>query len=506
MRAYLYLIPILLLAAWLRLDAMTQDVRFHSDEALYSTYARNAAVHGDWMLSGPVDKPPLTLYGIALGMHFFAASVNDLNVIDVPPRLGEFAAFTPGFFAGLITVALVFALALTLYGQKSVTTALLAALLVAVSPYAVAYSASAFTDAPMLVFMTASVLAAARERPGWSGLLMGLSFASKPQGLLYVPLVAGIYLLRNVTRSRRDLSVAARNCALGLGVVLAALLIWDTARPETSVFVLGSVNISQDRFFVRPDEWLPRLETWLAHGDVLLGLPLLTAALTLAGITFTAINRDRRDGLLLVWIIGFGLLHWMAAFFTFDRYLLPLVPVLALLAARALVGVWHQAGKRPALLAALIAGILLLSLPAQHDPRADVFRSTSPDGFFRAADFLNSKSLGAIIYDRWLGWEMGYYMGAWSDKRRVYYPEPVQMARDARCNSDPAPRYLLAPADEDVTRWLAELNKAGFASSRVYDRDRFVIYELIPPWAASGASASGSSWQRQGLCDDGSAS
>jgi uncharacterized membrane protein len=42
-------------------------------------------------------------------------------------------------------------------------------LIAAVSPYMIAYSASAFTDALMLLFMMAGVVMAARGRPAISG-------------------------------------------------------------------------------------------------------------------------------------------------------------------------------------------------------------------------------------------------------------------------------------------------------------------------------------------------
>ncbi|MFW5696834.1 MAG: hypothetical protein ACOCXR_03520, partial [Phototrophicaceae bacterium] len=100
---------ILLAAALLRVVALGQDIRFHPDEAFFATFARQAAVHGDWMLPGPLDKSPLSIYGAALSMHFFAAHTTPDDVIDVSLRAGEVAARLPGVFAGLLLVALVIA-------------------------------------------------------------------------------------------------------------------------------------------------------------------------------------------------------------------------------------------------------------------------------------------------------------------------------------------------------------------------------------------------------------
>jgi hypothetical protein len=102
-------------------------------------------------------------------------------------------------------------------------------------------------------------------------------------------------------------------------------------------------------------------------------------------------------------------------------------------------------------------------------------------GIDALADYLNGKPLGTIIYDHWLGWELGYYIGTWSDKRRVYYPTPAALAADARLQPDPAPRYFPVPADQPVTPWLDALRSAGFIVSLVYDDGRFRVYELIRP-------------------------
>lgn len=486
------LVCILLLGAGLRFREMTRDVRFHSDEALYTTYARSAAVHGDWMLPGPLDKPPLSLYASALALHFFAAEVLSSGVIDVPIRRGEFAAKAPNVLAGLVFISTMYTLAQTLYGDIAPAlrrrTALLAALMVAVSPYAVAYSASAFTDMLMLMFMTGAVLAGARRRPAWSGSLLALSIASKPQGILFLPLAAGALLLCDDSPlAKRVRGVTRILIALFAGLTL--LLLWDMARPETSLFTLGSINISQGRMISSPHEWPARFSDWAGHGAHLMGTTALTIFILLVGCIGAIQRRDKTDILLLGMAGGYFALHWLGAFYTFDRYLLPLVPLLALMAARALAAI-----SQMTYIVGLCALIIVLGASGYHDPRADVYRSTQSDGLIHLADYLNSHSLGAIIYDRWMGWEMGYYMGAWSNKRRVYYPDPVIQAQDALLNPDAAPRYFVAPDNQDVSPWLDAFHAAGFRSRLDYDAGGFRVYEIIPPWTNSeGASGAGSS-------------
>jgi len=467
------LLSVLLLGTALRLHQSVQDIRFHSDEALYSTYARNAAVFGDWMLSGPLDKPPLSIYASALSMHFFAAETTDTGVINVGIRQGEFAARIPNVFAGIIAIALMARLA---SGHK--TPVIISALIMAVSPYAVAYSASAFTDMLMLCWMLAALVLALEDRPVWSGLALALSFAAKPQGLLYLPLA--LWWLRPRRWPRFGVALATG---------LALLLLWDALRPETSLFVLGSINISQGRTLVEPSEWLSRLESWLHHGRLLLGPAWLTVLLTGVG-TYAAL-RFRRYRVVGVVAVGFFLLHWLGAFYTFDRYLLPLVPLLALLVGAGCgrgiprpydsnghVGTWHAASVLGGVfLTALIVGGVMTT----HDPRADVFRG---EDIIELADTLNALPLGTIIYDRWLDWEMGYYLGAWTDKRRVYYPTPEAFAADTPRNPDMAPRYLIAPVDREVAPWLHAAVRAGFSVALFYDHGGYRVYELRRPIVA----------------------
>ena len=468
---------LLLLGAWLRLDDATANVRFHSDEALYSTYARNAAVHGQWMLDGPVDKPPLSLYANALSMHLFAARITPQNVIDVPIRAGEFTARMPNVIAGMLAIAFVYQLALRLYHDER--TALLTAGIMAVSPFAVAYSASAFTDMLMLVLMLGALVSAVAPRPTWThallaGLLLALSVAAKPQGIFYLPLL--VVLPRPHLRRLPGIVVGF---TLGFGLLMA----WDATRPETSFWALGATNISQGRLLAPVTDWGERLTTWLTHADGLLGVPLWS----LAGVGLPAFAlwwpQRQVNFWLWLWIVGFCGVHWLGAFYTFDRYLLPLVPLLALLAADTLRRWTPQKALIPMLL--LIA---VLGVSGDHDPRADVFRPTQPDAYITFTQWINDKPLGTIIYNPWLGWEIGYYIGAWSDKRMVYYPDAQTLADDALQNPDAAPRYLLVPASRDPGAWLDALQANGFLITSAYNADGLQAYEVIPPWAVPQAA------------------
>lgn len=530
------IIMIILLGAWLRFDAVTADVRFHPDEGLFATFARDAAVHGAWMLPGALDKPPLSLYASALSMHFFGVHVNAKNVLDLNWRVGEFTARLPNVFAGIVVIALTYALGCVWFGRAS---AHIAALLTALSPHLVAFSATAFTDTLMLTLMLAALVMAARGRPTWSGVCLALAFAAKQQAVFYLPLV-----VLALTFSRRRLKPSANNAAkptkgveiseepsipilesqktvttdtphtlvsqifalltplvgflaladrfngrrllrftLTFIAGLALLLLWDAARPEDSLFALAAVNNNPERLLIRPDEILPRLETWLRYASTVFGPPWLTALLIFA--VFTPPLQTWRGGRgVRFYILAYFLLHWLAAFNTYDRYLLPIVPLLALAIGDTLGKKIPFGFSAPLWLKFTFVTVfaLILLLSQTGFPTDDRARNRE---IVALADFLNAQPLGAIIYDHWLGWEMGYYIGAWSDKRRVYYPDAVTLAEDALKNPDPAPRWWIAPRSKQAafTEWLDALDEAGFTSSLEYETSMYIAYEVIPPWA-----------------------
>ncbi len=475
---------ILLVAVLLRVVALGQDVRFHPDEAFFATFARQAAVHGDWMLPGPLDKSPLSIYGAALSMHFFAAHTTPDDVIDVSLRAGEMAARLPGVFAGLLLVALVIAWGRALWG---IGPALLAGLLVALSPYAIVFSAAAFTDMLLVALVTGALWLAMRDHPIASGGLLALAFATKQQALLLLPLLLGVMWATHQLDGRR-----LRRFGLALALGVGALLLWDAARPENSIFALAAANNRPDGALAPVGEWLPRLAQWARYGGWLLGPPPLTAVLLLIGVWAAWQSRSRLDRVLWGYTLAYFALHAIANFNLYDRYLLPLLPPLTLMAGR---GLHRLLASEPAVRwrrlllvagALLVTGLMLNGWQAAHW-RIDLGRDHYPldrsGEIVTLARYLNAKPLGAIIYDHWLGWEMGYYLGAWTDKRRVYYPEPSVLAHDARLNPDPAPRYLIAPAGVELDSWLRALAQARFDLRLDYRLPSFVVIRVIPPWS-----------------------
>lgn len=465
---------ILLTAALLRFSGAAWDVRFHPDEAWFATFARNAAVHGAWTLPGALDKTPLAIYAQALSMHLFAVESTPAGILDLDIYRGEWAARLPSALAGIVTVAAIIALGRRLGGRRAGD---LAGLIAALSPYGIAYSASAFTDG-MMAMCIAVGLAAARPtlRGGaWAGIFIGVAFACKQQGLYAVPFCIALLAARRSGLRGRVIAFA-----LTLAAVIGVVLIWDAARSAetgwTSVFAQAAANNDPERFFPASDELIPRLSSWLTFAPYLIAASPIWIAL----VALARPRLIRLEWTLLLLILGYLVVHWLVRFNLYDRYLLPLLPI-----AAALIGVTLARARRPIII--VFAALLLVGgitayrgdIPIGAEASAQRDDGRSYAGIDQVAAWLDSRALGAIIYDRWLGWALDYYLGAWSDKRRVYYPTPDALASGAAAQPDPAPRYFVAPTDVDAAPYLDALRGAGFRGRLAFAQGDFVVYELI---------------------------
>jgi 4-amino-4-deoxy-L-arabinose transferase-like glycosyltransferase len=415
-------------------------------------------------------------------MTFTAARVQN-GVLDFDPRIGEFAARLPGALASVVLVAVIYALALRLYGRRG--TAAWAAAFVAFSPYSAIYGAAAFTDPLMLCFATLSVLLAARGRWLWGGVWMALALLVKPQALYLLPLAWAFGWAMGYFTLRRAVVFLAPLLA-----GLALLVGWDALRGQsTSLLALAAANNNPARL-VRSAEVVPRLTLWLNYARTLIGAPTILlsgAALLMVGKAIRRNVPERGaliDLLLLVYVLAYLLAHWLIAFNVYPRYLLPLLIPAALLAARTIIWVWAWLARRMmpqegvVLAAALILTLFSGARTAGETRAAFSEDGSDYSGIVALADYLNSRSLGAVVYDHWLGWELGYYMGQWTDKRRVYYPTPQALVTDALRLDDPAPRYLVAPSSEPIAPWLEALRGAGFGVEQAYQRQGFIVYEI----------------------------
>jgi hypothetical protein len=318
---------VILIGLALRLVMLGADVRFHPDEALFAAQARLISARGDVLLRDTdLDKPPLTFYVTALSYRVLGST--------------EFATRLPNVLFSGLSVAAVYALAWALYGDR--VTAALAGLIMALSPYDLAFAATAFTDVQATFWVLLAAWCAVRDRWTAAGLAAALAFAAKSNALIMLPLIVALGIVHNARAGWRARDVVGRVGRLAGPLALGAALLvgWDMARAPRSFFELGYTRNNPGRL-IRSDELLPRAEAWLhwlgfisgARVLNVIGLAVLPVHLAVGALR-TRTRAAAADWLIAAFGVAFLVWQWLIAFNTYDRYLHPLGPFVILLAAR----------------------------------------------------------------------------------------------------------------------------------------------------------------------------
>jgi 4-amino-4-deoxy-L-arabinose transferase-like glycosyltransferase len=480
--------------------------RFHPDEALYASFGRLIASGRDPLLAGVVvDKPPLSFY-LSAGSFLLLGGT-------------EFAARLVPFYASIVSVALLFALARRLYGPLA---AHLAAWGLALSPFAILFSITIFID-PLLValglwavvmFVACGRRRAASLRMEWTGAVaFALAFATKQTALVFAPLALALMLPAMPAApglALRRLLRAGLFIAGGLAVSALVVFAWDAARHAPIGFWQQGYADNTPGRFIRVNEIWPRALAWLdwlhyitasspLNVAAWLGVPVLLGA---------GVWRPTRATLADFILAGFLLLYlaayWLLAFNVWDRYLLPVVPLIVLLLGRLVA--WASAGLARAwaggvgrlgprwvpqwggrfFLPVLLVGLLL-------PPAFTAARSGYPvggdhgayDGLDDAARFIRTLPTGGVLYDHWLGWQWNFYL--FDGPLYVsWFISPEALATDLRAFGHTSPRYLAVPAWESDVEVRAAAAEAGFGFTLLhtsYRRDglvSIVVYQLTP--------------------------
>ncbi|MBX3060964.1 MAG: hypothetical protein KF770_31280 [Anaerolineae bacterium] len=527
---WLGLMSLSLLAFWLRVHGLFAN-SFHADEALFASWARHIA---SWkeplLLTQAVDKPPLLFYLQAL---FY-----------LPSGPVEWAARLPNFMASVWLAPLTAVLYRCLYvGEGGETAgdfpsafpasyspavpplpgapsriktggALLAALVVACFPLAIQFSATAFTD-PLLTFWLVASLALIRHPyavnrppitdyglritnyrpPVTAGFLFGLAVATKYQALLFLPLVMGVGWLVGYGRAQWQ------RWLMGVLPVLTTVFLWDVARTGgRSLWSAQISNYGGVRLAWSWELW-PRLTAWgqlwvTAVPPIL----LLALILLLTGLVWRSWRVDdstsRVDLLLISFVVGYMVLHWLTAVPVWDRYLLPLVPLVAVLIGRGFSLIMRMFADESNEKSAFIRRIrvyprsifflflvALLVFPAwkARYGRYPVGGQVNADqGAAQIAAVLAHEPYGTVLYDHWYSWQWGYHLFY----RKVYvswFPHGAALAEDLTVfGRDGNARYVALPDSIVSQPIIRAIHSAGFQLRPIAAAGNIALYQILP--------------------------
>ncbi|HMN27078.1 MAG TPA: glycosyltransferase family 39 protein, partial [Caldilineaceae bacterium] len=490
----LALIGITLLGFGLRLP-LVDRFPLREDEALYGYWALYFA-HNDplWLHVWP-DKPPLFLWLLAAAFHWLGPSQASAQLLNCA--------------ISTLTIPLVAAIANCLWGRQ---TALLAALAMSLNPFAISFAATAFTDPLLVLAGLLSLLAALRRRPFWAGLWLGAAIMTKQQGVLYTPLVVALYCCALPAAERlkfgRYWPFGAGLAALCLPIVYWDSLRWAVAPSPWALSVAhyGVLTVAP------PATWPSRLAAWFelvwqlaASWPVWIGLAALAGGWLWQRLTSrpdagcagekTALqgNAARRVysqtiptghalliAILGMWASGFLLLHLITTVQVWDRYLLPLAPMLAL-AVAGLAGHWlgSRAASRRGLALALVCLLGWSPAVAAAQGRLPIGSDHGAyQGLREAISWLHTTAPdGVVLYHQTLGWHYQFYLfddiaAGRYDLR--WFPSAVYLA-DSAVKAPHRQRVLLVPDWAPVPALAQQLAVRGLTEDTGHRFGNFML-------------------------------
>ncbi|MEA3459336.1 MAG: hypothetical protein U9R11_01425, partial [Chloroflexota bacterium] len=282
---------------------------------------------------------------------------------------------------------------------------------------------------------------------------------------------------------------------LGVVAVMGPTTWWDSLRwhirpsyLERSLITCGGLAL------VEPSKLGERAADWAnVLGYITASLPL--NLLLLVGLpcllAYDLRRRGNRESILdlglAAFVVIFLLAHWLLSFSVWDRYLLGIVPLLAMLMARVILLVTKRAMGRD--FAGHVAALLLIACLAVPAWRAA--HSGYPiggdhwayEGIDQVTNYFREEvSAGSVLYHRWLGWHYSFYMFDLPLDLR-WYDSPLRLAEDTSREAD-ARRYIVFPnwkSEAGVRAALAEEGMALHPLRQIHRRDgslAFTIYKI----------------------------
>ncbi|MEM7535479.1 MAG: glycosyltransferase family 39 protein [Chloroflexota bacterium] len=503
---------------------------FREDEAIYSYWALHAWDVDPLFLTVWPDKPPLFLWLASLAYILFGlteASTRWLNIA-----------------ASTLTIPITAKIAGTLTEKKH-TTQLIAALAMALNPFAISFAPTAYTDAMLVCLGMASVLMMTRRHYFWAGVWLGCAIMTKQQGVLYIPLVLGcMYVAWTSLFTRKDQDCRVDNRTytirasprflIGILFIIMPILYWDSLRWAVAP---SPWDMAQRNYvaitLLAPDQWWSR---WLVWRDLLWYLTASSWVWGLLAIIILVIIADKisslsilpeREGerlnpqefslplprsrytsLFLLWGLGYLAIHILTTIPAWDRYLLPLAPIVALLMG--VIGTYLWSIKPPALqgratgrervsyILSLLGrrALLLLMLVLSIQPSIQAASGRLPiggdhgayDGYREAVQWVKEQlteddAVQIVLYHRVLGWHHRFYFYEEihrGDMSLRWFPHEVYLADNA-AKTPHRRRLLITPQWVPLRTLELHLQMHHLTRQEKAVFGAFTLYEITQP-------------------------
>ena len=470
----------------------------HRDEAIYAFWARYFWENDLLFLSVWPDKPPLFIV-------LLSAALELLGTDPAASRYLNIAIST-------LTIPVVAALATRLWHGRS---GLAAAAAMAFSPYAISFSPTLFTDPLLVLAGSLGIYFALRRRLYWTGFWVGVAIMTKQQGLLYLPLIAMLLAVGGGRISRIEAPRALTLLFAGLLTVLLPVLYWDSLRWDVAPSPWDLAVRNYGVLSLLPlAEWPTRIASWRPLLLVMVSGWVIWLSLAILPIwsALSRIYRQRRGAntpiaagalpntrfyLILLWGAFFCLLHIAASVAIWDRYLLPLAPLVALTigwivtTALARVNAYLPWRRSPMPAIALVA---LTLLPAATSAATGGYPIGGDRGAYSglqaALSWLQTEAPSqAILYHRSLGWHYQFYLYddvQTGDIQLRWFPSEVYLA-DNVIKAAHRARFVLQPDWEPLRGLDRQLQIRRFNMKERFNAGHFTVYEIVYVGPASCA-------------------
>lgn len=390
----------------------------HLDEGLYAGWALRVFERGDLFLNGAqgVDKPPLLFYLQAIGYALFGVSANTARV--------------PSLLAGLGSVYLVYLIGKNYFSKLA---GLSGAFLLAISPLHIAYSVSAFTDSLLVFWILFSLYFLGNKRFTAAGAAWGLALATKQFALLVLPALLLVILIQTQAWEKdkwAETWPAIKSFLKGLGWVVGSLLLISLFSNPPIGFLFKAVAV-QKEILAKPQGLLTKTLIWmplfkLFFQTMLVNITVLFFLVLALGIVVFKVMRNpgyiRTEegkgilslGLILIFYFG-GLMK--VNFRIYQRYLLPLLPFVCLLAGFAfsatlnLLRSWQLPRAFQNVFFIILVGLgMVLGLSAPRTLGLEYFEGAPQDGIESVAWYVaHGMGRAPVVFTRDFGWCYNFY-------------------------------------------------------------------------------------------------